>query len=132
MPNDTKTMKPCNNCGSIGGNIGCDTCGPPVREKQDAPDGCVYSRRYQCEECHDTGYFGDMGPGRAGNNEYVPCDCRRDKRTDDEKWHDQFVMPIATEMNRRGIGEMRIRMTGKGTAVFELIPENEIPDACIH
>jgi hypothetical protein len=80
------------------------------------------SRRYKCDECHDTGYFGDMGPGRAGNNEYVPCDCRRDTRPDDEKWRDNFVLPIATEMKRRGIGEIRIKLTEKGTAVFELIP----------
>jgi hypothetical protein len=65
-----------------------------------------------------------MGPGRAGNSEYVPCDCRRDKRTDDEKWRDLFVLPIATEMKRRGIGEMRIKLTKKGTAVFEILPEN--------
>jgi hypothetical protein len=69
-----------------------------------------------------------MGPGRAGNNEYVPCDCRRDTRTDDEKWRDHFVLPIATEMKRRGIGEMRIKLTEKGTAVFELLPENASAD----
>lgn len=38
-------------------------------------------KKYKCDECHDTGHIGDMGPGRAGNNEYVPCDCRRDKRS---------------------------------------------------
>ena len=27
-------MKPCRNCGSIGGNIGCDTCGKPLRERK--------------------------------------------------------------------------------------------------
>jgi hypothetical protein len=28
-----------------------------------------------CEDCHDTGYAGDNGPGKAGNREYVPCPC---------------------------------------------------------
>ena len=26
--------KPCKNCGSYGGNIGCDVCGPPIRERE--------------------------------------------------------------------------------------------------
>lgn len=25
--------KPCKNCGSYGGNVGCDVCGPPIRER---------------------------------------------------------------------------------------------------
>lgn len=28
-----------------------------------------------CEECHDTGYVGDNGPGIRGNREYAPCEC---------------------------------------------------------
>jgi len=28
-----------------------------------------------CEQCHDTGFCGDMGPGVRGNHEYGPCDC---------------------------------------------------------
>jgi hypothetical protein len=54
-------------------------------------------------------------------------DCREAKcaqKTDDEKWRDHFVLPIASEMKRRGIGELRIKLTEKGTAVFELLPEN--------
>jgi len=43
---------------------------------------------------------------------------------DDGKWSSRFVLPIATEMKRRGIGEMRIKLTQNGTAVFDLIPEN--------
>ena len=31
------------------------------------------------------------------------------------------MLPIAMEMQRRGIGEMRIKLTEKGTAVFELL-----------
>ena len=46
------------------------------------------------------------------------------EKTDEEKWRDHFVLPIAAEMKRRGIGEMRIKLTEKGTAVFELLPEN--------
>jgi hypothetical protein len=46
------------------------------------------------------------------------------EKTDDEKWRDHFVLPIAKEMKRRGIGELRIKLTEKGTAVFELLPEN--------
>lgn len=25
--------KPCKNCGSYGGNVGCDVCGQPIRER---------------------------------------------------------------------------------------------------
>lgn len=32
---------------------------------------------YKCEMCHDTGYYGDMGPGIKGNREYIPCECRQ-------------------------------------------------------
>ncbi len=46
------------------------------------------------------------------------------EKTDEEKWRDHFVLPIAAEMKRRGIGEMWIKLTEKGTAVFELLPEN--------
>lgn len=28
----------------------------------------------RCEICHDTGYYGDNGPGIRGNSEYCPCD----------------------------------------------------------
>ena len=28
-----------------------------------------------CEWCHDTGWYGDNGPGIEGNTEYLPCDC---------------------------------------------------------
>jgi hypothetical protein len=28
-----------------------------------------------CEQCLDSGYCGDMGPGVSGNHEYGPCDC---------------------------------------------------------
>ena len=28
----------------------------------------------QCEYCHDTGYYGDLGPGIRGNREWMPCD----------------------------------------------------------
>lgn len=124
MPNNCKSPEMCMLSETC---VPCAIC-PNAKEKADdrlARTACSpSSRRYKCDECHDTGYFGDMGPGRAGNNEYVPCDCRRDKRTDDEKWRDHFVLPIATEMKRRGIGEMRIKLTEKGTAVFELLPEN--------
>jgi hypothetical protein len=26
--------KPCKNCGSYGGNAGCDVCGPPIRQRE--------------------------------------------------------------------------------------------------
>lgn len=26
--------KPCKNCGGYGGNVGCDVCGPPIRERE--------------------------------------------------------------------------------------------------
>jgi len=28
-----------------------------------------------CEECNDTGWLGDIGPGIDGNNEIDRCDC---------------------------------------------------------
>lgn len=30
----------------------------------------------KCEQCRDTGWYGDNGPGIRGNREYVPCECR--------------------------------------------------------
>ena len=33
--------------------------------------------KYKCEKCHDTGYYGDLGVGIKGNNEYIPCECRQ-------------------------------------------------------
>jgi hypothetical protein len=33
-----------------------------------------------CEMCHDTGYYGDNGPGISRNNEYHECDhCEKGK-----------------------------------------------------
>ena len=33
----------------------------------------------KCEFCDDTGYYGDNGPGIAGNTEWHPCDeCEAD------------------------------------------------------
>ena len=31
---------------------------------------------YNCEDCMDTGWCGDNGPGIRGNREYHPCHCR--------------------------------------------------------
>ena len=28
----------------------------------------------KCEDCNDTGWYGDNGPGRKDNREYHPCD----------------------------------------------------------
>jgi hypothetical protein len=40
---------------------------------------CEYQ---SCEYCHDTGYYGDHGPGIEGNNEYHECDmCTINKYT---------------------------------------------------
>lgn len=30
--------------------------------------------KYKCETCHDSGWYGDLGPGKKGNHEYQPCD----------------------------------------------------------
>jgi len=30
---------------------------------------------YVCEDCRDTGYRGDIGPGIRGNHEYEECHC---------------------------------------------------------
>lgn len=29
----------------------------------------------ECEMCLGTGYYGDNGPGKKGNNEWQPCEC---------------------------------------------------------
>jgi predicted Zn-ribbon and HTH transcriptional regulator len=29
----------------------------------------------KCEDCNGTGWYGDNGPGIAGNNEYRKCEC---------------------------------------------------------
>ena len=33
------------------------------------------TKKYKCETCHDTGWYGDNGPGIKGNNEYQRCEC---------------------------------------------------------
>lgn len=99
---------------------------PPQHPAASSPRPCPSPpRRYRCEECHDTGYFGDYGPGIRGNNEWTPCDCRRQAKTDAEKWRDHFVYPIALEMKRRGIGELRIKLKANGKADYELLPQND-------
>ncbi len=30
--------------------------------------------KYKCNTCKDTGFYGDNGPGRKGNIEYIACD----------------------------------------------------------
>jgi hypothetical protein len=34
----------------------------------------------RCETCHDTGWYGDDGPGLWGNREVVRCDCGRARK----------------------------------------------------
>ena len=29
----------------------------------------------KCEDCNDTGWYGDNGPGIKGNKEYGKCEC---------------------------------------------------------
>ena len=44
-----------------------------------------------CELCHDTGYYGDGGPGR-NNREYMYCDCNpiaRDQRQYKRRTHEK-------------------------------------------
>lgn len=31
----------------------------------------------KCENCFDTGYYGDNGPMIRGNREFLPCECKR-------------------------------------------------------
>jgi hypothetical protein len=42
------------------------------------------ARKYKCDECNDTGFVGDNGPGRGRcNHEYWPCDaCNNAKNTE--------------------------------------------------
>ena len=40
----------------------------PWDSKSESPDDT-------CEQCHDTGWCGDIGPGIRGNNEYAKCEC---------------------------------------------------------
>ena len=56
-----------------------------------------------CDVCMDTGYYGDNGPGRKGNREFSPCDCksgRKDLFIEDEK--NYFSMPCVGCKNRNG------------------------------
>ena len=50
----------------------------PYDTKSTSPDDV-------CEDCLDTGWGGDNGPGILGNNEYCACSCdpelRRQRRT---------------------------------------------------
>ena len=46
-----------------------------VRYNTDSEDPLDY-----CEECRDTGWGGDVGPGWSGNNEVGPCACDEQKR----------------------------------------------------
>ena len=32
--------------------------------------------KYKCDQCRDTGWYGDNGPGIMGNREYIRCECR--------------------------------------------------------
>lgn len=43
-------------------------------------------------------------------------------KTHDQKWRDAFIMPIAQQMQKRGIKEVHISMLPDGKATFELIP----------
>ena len=33
-------------------------------------------KQYKCEQCQDTGWYGDNGPGIKGNREYIRCECK--------------------------------------------------------
>ena len=37
-------------------------------------------KAYKCDDCHDTGWVGDNGPGRNGNSEYHECGCGSDQK----------------------------------------------------
>ena len=45
-------------------------------------------KRYKCEVCHDTGWYGDNGPGLRGNQESQPCDQCPDVRAKAEMEQD--------------------------------------------
>jgi hypothetical protein len=36
--------------------------------------GKKFAEKHRCEYCHDTGWYGNNGPGMRGNSEYHPCD----------------------------------------------------------
>jgi hypothetical protein len=39
----------------------------------------MVNKTYHCNLCHDTGYYGDTGPGRRNSDEIVMCDCKAGK-----------------------------------------------------
>ena len=60
------------------------------------------AKTYQCEECQDTGYYGDNGPGMYGNNEVTPCECREQKAEDLEREIIQLEKSITRRRRRQG------------------------------
>ena len=59
-----------------------------------------------CEDCHDTGYAGDNGPGIRENREYVPCECNfiaRNKRKIARRPVPQRTPELSDGANKKGL-----------------------------
>lgn len=41
----------------------------------------------KCNDCAGTGWVGDNGPGKARNNEYMPCDCEKGRLIQARIWN---------------------------------------------
>lgn len=55
--------KPCKNCGSYGGNVGCDVCGPPIRERI-AKERLALTTCSPCPKCGND--FIELFGGHSG------------------------------------------------------------------
>ena len=110
-------MKPCKNCGWIGRNIGCDTCGPPLRERKvNRPSG-----ETTCSASSDTPvadaatWSGHCGDGDWGPVVYAnvarDLECQRNSAIAEiAKWSDAYGYVIGTlqthHMSRPGIATL--------------------------
>jgi len=54
-------------------------------------------KKYKCEQCRDTGYYGDNGPGIKGNREYIRCECKTNSITPGDRDALNLVAPDRTE-----------------------------------
>ena len=57
--------------------------------------------RVWCETCHNTGYSGDNGPGKKGNQEWAPCDaCKIGKITAWSESREEKIERLKDELYR--------------------------------
>ena len=61
--------------GGVMAKLKCPKCGSEGIIKQGIDvHGREVMMNKNCELCNGSGWYGDNGPGRRGNREYVPCE----------------------------------------------------------